>query len=169
MGMLRGSWLGSVLLVSGLCACARNEGNPGATAVSPATAAAPSSVASAPSPPSRRACIAAAAPDAPRPVAKHHPGADCLSSGCHDGSVATAPRWSVAGTLFNDAAGTAPVAGATIELVADGGEELRLLTAADGSFYTAAPVRFPLRVRASQCPTDEAMFSKVSALPFVVS
>jgi hypothetical protein len=85
-----------------------------------------------------------------------------MAVGCHDGSVATAPKWTVAGTLHGDSSGASVVAGASIEVIDARGEELRLVTASDGNFHSSAPVVYPLRVRASQCPSDEPMLSPVS-------
>lgn len=101
------------------------------------------------------ACIPAVAPNGD---GHHNPGANCLM--CHDQSqMAPNLRWTVAGTLFDSISGTTGVAGATIEIIDANGQKLLLATAANGNFYTATRVRFPLTVRASQCPADLHMQS----------
>src|SRR5262245_44353784 len=47
----------------------------------------------------------------------HNPGQDCMQAACHAiGGDANAPDWVLSGTLYTDAAGTAPNVGATITI-----------------------------------------------------
>lgn len=89
---------------------------------------------------------------------KHRPGRPCLN--CH-GAGGDAPRFSLAGTVFDDIASTTPVVGATIRIVDADGKELRLVTQRNGNFYTREAVAFPLQVAASLCPDLLPMGSRV--------
>jgi len=100
------------------------------------------------------ACLPAGAPI---PNGNHNPGQACQS--CHT-PTANIPRWTVAGTLFSSAAGGAAVSAATIVVVDNNGVELKLVTAANGNFYTTTPVAFPVTVKASKCPDEKAMTAK---------
>jgi hypothetical protein len=91
------------------------------------------------------------------PFGNHNSGAACL--GCHTGQSA-APRWTLAGTLFDSRQGTAPLPGATISIVDAAGVELTLVTASNGNFYTQQPLTFPVTVSASKCPDTKAMTGK---------
>jgi len=96
-------------------------------------------------------CIPAVAPNGD---GHHNPGANCLM--CHD-QLAPNLRWTVAGTLFDAIGGNTGVSGATIEIIDANGQKVVVATAANGNFYTTQRVRFPLNVRASQCPADLRM------------
>jgi hypothetical protein len=144
-----------VLLVAGLLACA-GGGPPQATLPSPGPAIEERDAS--PAAPARAPCIAAVTPS---PPASHNPGTNCIAAGCHDGSTPKAPRWTVAGTLYTDAAGSAPVSGASVEIVDAKGQLLTIATAVDGSFHTADAVSHPLKVRVSRCPGDAPMMGKV--------
>jgi hypothetical protein len=96
------------------------------------------------------ACIA---PATSSDSGHHNPGKDCLS--CH--ATIEGKTWTIAGTL-QDATG-AGIPGATIEVTDADGQTLQLVTAANGNFYTLKPVSFPVKPRASKCPSDQAMSS----------
>lgn len=87
----------------------------------------------------------------------HNPGQGCLAAGCHRNGGG--PTFTVAGTLYTDRGGNAPVGGATIVVVDGDGVRAELITATNGNFYTSLPLAPPLLVRASQCPSDIAMVS----------
>jgi hypothetical protein len=87
----------------------------------------------------------------------HNPGQGCLTAGCH--RQGSGPEFTIGGTLYVDRDGNAPVAGATIVVIDGDGQELELVTADNGNFYTNLPVRMPLYLRASKCPSDIAMVS----------
>lgn len=89
------------------------------------------------------------------PNGNHNAGLDCLT--CHDGNTLGAPTWTIAGTLYDSAAGTNPVSAATILVTDANGVELKLITADNGNFYTSEPVTFPLTVGASKCPDTKFM------------
>ena len=99
-------------------------------------------------------CIAAATSSG---TGEHHPGESCGQ--CHD-TMANA-HWTVAGTVFGS--GGVGLAGATIEVIDASGTRLTLVTADNGNFYTTSAVQMPLTVRASKCPGDSSMSSKVMA------
>jgi List-Bact-rpt repeat protein len=104
-------------------------------------------------------CIQAAA--LPTPSDGHHnAGADCL--GCHAG-LGSSLAWTVAGTLYTNTTGSAPIAQATIQVVDANGQTVNIATATNGNFWTLTPVRFPLRVKASKCPSTATMSSTASA------
>ncbi|HUS28175.1 MAG TPA: hypothetical protein VMZ53_06690 [Kofleriaceae bacterium] len=70
------------------------------------------------------------------PDGHHNPGQNCIAAGCHlTGQLGTnAPPFTYAGTLYTTAAGTAPVAGATI-FVKMGATEKKVLSANNGNFW----------------------------------
>jgi hypothetical protein len=88
----------------------------------------------------------------------------CIASGCH-GPVGTgtgAPIYSFAGTIYTDATGATPAAGATVFVTA-GGTTKHLLADKDGNFYIEAGL-FPApttqmtaNTQATQCPTVTPM------------
>jgi hypothetical protein len=102
-----------------------------------------------PDAPGAAACIQAAPP----PDGHHNAGQNCLT--CHTGSGA--PKWTAAGTLYADAAGTTAVAGATITLVDSTGKEVKIVTATNGNFWTSQALTPPLHPKASKCPSSAAM------------
>ena len=91
------------------------------------------------------------------PDGRHNAGQACLT--CHDGNQADAPLWTVAGTIYDSANGTAPLPGATIILTDSVGTEIKLVSASNGNFFTSQTVVFPVRATASRCPDSQAMAS----------
>lgn len=89
---------------------------------------------------------------------EHNAGQACIA--CHAGNGG--PDYTVAGTLYSDAAGTAPVAGATITVVDANGVEVDLVTRTNGNFWTEQNLAFPVQVMASRCPTAVPMIAAVS-------
>jgi hypothetical protein len=89
----------------------------------------------------------------------HNAGFPCLD--CH--TLLGAPRFSVAGTLYDALAGGNPVAGATIEIIDATQNVVRLTSEQNGNFWTPVPLVFPLYVRATSCPTSTAMPTPVMA------
>lgn len=88
------------------------------------------------------------------PSGKHNAGKACLS--CHDGGGG-APEWTAAGTIYTTTAGAAPLPGATIHLVDADGNEVVVLTALNGNFWTSQALVYPITVRASRCPDTREM------------
>jgi hypothetical protein len=82
----------------------------------------------------------------------HNPGQDCISAGCH-AAGGEGPTFTVAGTVYTDALGTAPQIGATITLRDSLGITLDLATQQNGNFYSTAQLTPPLTVYASECPS----------------
>ncbi len=109
-------------------------------------------------------CIAAATPTID---GHHNAGQPCLQ--CHDGNTAGANAFTVAGTVYDKlslAAGAQGLAGVTIEITDANNTKVTVVTAsqgAAGNFWTAQPLTFPLKVRASQCPADRPMSETVAA------
>lgn len=107
-------------------------------------------------------CIAAAAPTID---GHHNAGQACLT--CHDGNTAGANKFYAAGTVYDIQTTPAqPVTGATIELVDANGTKVTVVTAmtgAPGNFWTDKPLVFPVQVRASKCPFDRPMPTKLAA------
>jgi hypothetical protein len=91
---------------------------------------------------------------------QHNAGANCGSGNCHDG-LGAPPKWSLAGTLYVDPEGSAPVVGGTLVVLDSEGTELVLTTATNGNFYTLEPLVFPLTIKASRCPNSLSMKAEV--------
>jgi hypothetical protein len=63
----------------------------------------------------------------------HRPGQPCLL--CHDGKVGDPAEFSVAGTIFQNAADTMPASGAAVILTATNGASYTATTNEAGNFY----------------------------------
>jgi hypothetical protein len=90
----------------------------------------------------------------------HFPGESCTGL-CHDG--ANGPRWTFAGTLYDNEFGSHVVPDATIHLIDADGRSLTLVTAQNGNFWTNAQLTYPIRTYASACPNLEAMVARVTS------
>lgn len=90
---------------------------------------------------------------------EHNPGQACIA--CHAGGEG--PTFTLAGTLYADAAGTTPLAGATIVVTDATGATFDLVTHDNGNFWTNQAVTFPVRVAASRCPDTVPMVSAINA------
>lgn len=91
-------------------------------------------------------------------VSPHYSGRDCMD--CHGIS---ARDFTAAGTVYTDAWGTAPVAGATVVLEAPDGSEVYAITADNGNFSTAEPLAASFSKRVTRCPYDVLAESPVSS------
>ncbi len=89
----------------------------------------------------------------------HKPGDTCLP--CHNGGNVS--EMTLAGTLYVDSAGSAPLAGATIHLIDANGVEITLVTTDNGNFWARDPIAFPVRAYASLCPDIPQMTDPVAA------
>jgi hypothetical protein len=90
---------------------------------------------------------------------KHHPGVLCIA-GCHDDDPNdAAPQFFVAGTMYTGPNGNAPQPGATVVVIDAVGNEYRMVSQANGNFYSLASMIPPLQVRATQCPDSENMIA----------
>lgn len=78
------------------------------------------------------------------PAAHHDAGTTCITAGCHlaGNTGAGAPAFSYAGTLYHDAQGTTPYAGATVEIII-GGFKHTVVTSTDGNFYITSALANP--------------------------
>jgi hypothetical protein len=81
----------------------------------------------------------------------HNPGLACLQAGCH-AAGGEGPTFTLAGTAYTDALGTAPQVGATITVRDAVGLTVDLPTQQNGNFYSAAVLQMPVSVYASECP-----------------
>jgi hypothetical protein len=89
---------------------------------------------------------------------EHNPGLPCMA--CH-APGGEGPTFSLGGTLYDGIAGTA-VAGATIHVLDADGNDITMLSAANGNFWTTQAVAFPVTTHASACPTTIPMVSAVT-------
>jgi hypothetical protein len=93
-------------------------------------------------------------PVANPPNGMHNAGLACQN--CHDGT-GPAPLWTLAGTLYTDANGSAALAGGTITVTDADGQTFDIVTATNGNFWTNRPVAYPVQIVASRCPDAKAM------------
>jgi hypothetical protein len=91
---------------------------------------------------------------------EHHPGRDCML--CH-AAGGDGPTFTLGGTLYADVAGTAPLDGAAVHVLAADGQEIVMETALNGNFWTTAPLAFPVTTWASACPDVRPMVTPVAA------
>lgn len=101
-----------------------------------------------------------------------HTGRGCMdATGCHNmglGLGSGAPEYSYAGTVYADAAGTTPAAGATVFVTA-AGTTRKLVTDAAGNFFEdplllAAPTnQATANTQATSCPTVTPMVGALVA------
>jgi hypothetical protein len=96
--------------------------------------------------------------EAPASDGHHNAGTACQD--CH-AAGGGAPTFTAAGTVYDGVAG-APVAGATIHLIDADGNDIALVSAANGNFWTTQAVTFPLTTHASACPDTMPMISPVT-------
>ncbi len=120
----------------------------------------PSAPDAAPGAPDAEAAANCAEPVLGVPSGEHNAGQPCQP--CH-GPGGNAPLWSLGGTLYTSAAGTSPLSGATIRVSDADGQTLDLVTAANGNFWTSAPVAFPITVLATRCPDSVPMIAPVAS------
>jgi len=104
-------------------------------------------------------CSPAAAPNG---NGQHNAGTSCIDQGCHDGG-GPPPKWTLSGTLYTDIEGTTPLAGGTIIFTDANAQEIKLITASNGNFYTGDPIAFPITVKGSRCPNTVPMIAPVTA------
>jgi hypothetical protein len=102
----------------------------------------------------------------PPPVDHHNAGMGCMTAaGCHNAGLglgAAAPEYSFGGTVYRDAAGTTPYAGATILVTANG--VTKKLIAGDQGNFQITPILFAAptnqataNAQASACPAQTPM------------
>jgi hypothetical protein len=89
---------------------------------------------------------------------EHNAGQACIA--CHEADGG--PRFTLAGTLYDDVAGTAPIAGATIIVTDANGATTDLVTQQNGNFWTNEPLVFPVHVAASACPDTVPMIGAIT-------
>ncbi|HEY3354333.1 MAG TPA: hypothetical protein VGQ83_13860 [Polyangia bacterium] len=89
-----------------------------------------------------------------------NPGTACL--GCH-ATMSGSRKFTLAGTMYTDAAGSAKAAGVTVHVSDANGQTLALVSGNDGAFYTTQAITFPVSIRASKCPTVQEMPAQASS------
>ena len=82
----------------------------------------------------------------------HNAGQDC-QQGCHNHG------FTLSGTVY---AGTTALSGASITVVDAANKTFDMVSQANGNFYTANAVTFPITVTASSCPDVKAMVGQVT-------
>jgi hypothetical protein len=71
------------------------------------------------------------------------PGANCIS--CHSyGNIDDGPQFSIAGTIFEDGAGTDGFKGAIVRIFDAAGNTFELTSTREGNFFTDEFVAFPI-------------------------
>lgn len=86
----------------------------------------------------------------------HNAGQNCMNN-CHNHG------FTFSGTLYNDAAGTAPVVGAHIILTDANNQKIDIYSQRNGNFYTSAPIAFPATALSTACPNIAHMSSQVTS------
>jgi hypothetical protein len=100
--------------------------------------------------PDAGACIVAKTPSG----GGMNQGEACLS--CHQ--TFQPPRlFTLGGTLYADANGTAAVGGATVTITDQNDVVTTLVSGSDGSFWSAAAFAFPVNIAISACPSTVSM------------
>lgn len=90
------------------------------------------------------------------------PGEACLS--CHrSGGKADEERFTAAGTVYGDANGSAPLAGATISITDANQRQVTLTSNTAGNFYTKSTLTPPLTIVVSDGTQDATMLSGASS------
>lgn len=91
----------------------------------------------------------------------HNAGEDCL--GCHhQGGMEGAPPFTFAGTMYESPGGTAPVAGRAFHVIDALGMDVRVLTEANGNFYSFDLLTFPVVAFRSSCPDVVRMLAPIA-------
>lgn len=100
-------------------------------------------------------------PATPAGDGHHFAGEDCLM--CHhQGGMDGAPPFTFAGTLFDSAGGTAPVAGSTFQLIDALGMTAVVQTEGNGNFYSFDLLTFPAVAFRTLCPDVERMLAPIA-------
>ncbi len=86
---------------------------------------------------------------------KHNPGMDCMGS-CHNHG------FSLAGTLYM-ADGTTPANNATVTVIDANNHSQDMVVGNNGNFFSFLPVKYPVRIVASMCPSTQTMTTHPSA------
>lgn len=103
------------------------------------------------------ACVDTVTPAAPAHLhaegGTSNAGLGCMDAGCHlEGNLgADAPAYTFAGTVYTDATGTTPKAGATV-WVDFNGTRVSAVSDAEGNFYSMTPIELPAQTSATACP-----------------
>ena len=91
------------------------------------------------------------------------PGADCTS--CHsDGNIGnTGPKFTIAGTVFEDGAGTSGFEGATLRILDAAGNTFELTSNSVGNFFTSQDISFPVNAEVEVNGAIRAMGSPIES------
>jgi hypothetical protein len=100
-------------------------------------------------------------PATPTGDGHHFAGEDCVM--CHhQGGMDGAPPFTFAGTMFDSAGGTAPVAGGTFHLIDALGTDVVVQTETNGNFYSLELLTFPVIAFRTQCPDVVRMLAPIN-------
>ena len=88
----------------------------------------------------------------------HHPGEDCLM--CHH-QGGEGPPYTFAGTAYTRSGGATPAAGVTIHMIDVDGNDVIVVTQANGNFWSTDLVSFPVVAFGSLCPAVTPMLSAI--------
>jgi hypothetical protein len=78
----------------------------------------------------------------------HYEGMACLT--CHNG--ATAPAFTLGGTVYADPEGTTELDGLNVSLIDAAGARVDLVSGLNGNFYSTDAITFPVTAYVSACP-----------------
>jgi hypothetical protein len=85
----------------------------------------------------------------------HNPGMDCMQ-GCHNHG------FTLCGTLYQNATGNIPFAGAHVTITDNNGMQLDTVTMTNGNFWFTTSIAFPVTILASDCPSAVKMNASAS-------
>jgi len=91
------------------------------------------------------------------------PGADCTA--CHsDGNISNyAPKFTIAGTVFEDGDGTSGFEGATLRILDADGNTFELTSNSVGNFFTSEDISFPVNAEIEVDGNIRAMGSPIES------
>lgn len=90
----------------------------------------------------------------------HNAGLTCIQAGCH-APGGEGPTYTAAGTAYKGAGTATPYVGGTVHLIDANGNDIALVTQANGNFYTSQALAFPLTTSISSCPYTLGMSAQV--------
>ena len=92
----------------------------------------------------------------------HRPGQPCVT--CHDGAINDPPKFSVAGTIYQDQDTLVAASGATVTMTSSNGDVYSTTTNAAGNFYVQPSEyspQYPMRVSVQYGGVDVKMTTTI--------
>ena len=86
----------------------------------------------------------------------HNSGMDCMGCHTHDHG------FTLAGTLYMNATGNTAFIGANITITDANDQQINIVTASGGNFWTKQAIAFPVTILASDCPSATKMNASVT-------